>query len=41
MAKEKIGLKRFGKAQELYNTIDYIIENEYFCGCNLKINGGL
>jgi NADP-dependent 3-hydroxy acid dehydrogenase YdfG len=41
MAKEKIGLKRFGKAQELYNTIDYIIENEYFCGCNLKINGGI
>jgi NAD(P)-dependent dehydrogenase (short-subunit alcohol dehydrogenase family) len=41
MAKEKIGLKRFGKIEELYNTIDYLIENEYICGVNLKIDGGL
>ena len=27
MAKEKIGLKRWGKIEELHNTIDYIIEN--------------
>jgi short-subunit dehydrogenase len=39
--KEKIGLKRFGKIEELYNTINYIIDNEYVCGINLKIDGGL
>jgi len=41
LAKEKIGLKRFGNINELYNTINYIIENEYICGTNLKIDGGL
>jgi NAD(P)-dependent dehydrogenase (short-subunit alcohol dehydrogenase family) len=41
MAKEKIGLKRWGKIEELYNTIDYIIENEYVCGTNLRIDGGV
>lgn len=41
MAKEKIGLKRWGTIQELYNTIDFIIENEYISGTNLKIDGGL
>jgi len=41
MAKDKIGLKRFGKIEELYNTIDFIIENEYICGTNLKIDGGI
>ena len=39
--KKTIGLKRWGKIEELYNTIDYIIENEYICGTNLKIDGGL
>lgn len=41
MAKEKIGLKRFGRLEELYNTIDYIVENEYVSGTNLRIDGGL
>jgi len=41
MAKEKIGLKRWGKIEELYNTIDYIVENEYLSGTNLRIDGGL
>lgn len=41
MAKNKIGLKRWGKIEELYNTIDYMIENEYVCGTNLKIDGGI
>ena len=41
MAKEKIGLKRWGKMEELYNTIDFIIENEYVSGTNLRIDGGL
>jgi len=40
-ALDKIGLKRWGKIEELYNTIDYLIENEYICGTNLKIDGGL
>jgi NAD(P)-dependent dehydrogenase (short-subunit alcohol dehydrogenase family) len=39
--KNSIGLKRFGKIEELYNTINYIIDNEYVCGTNLKIDGGL
>ena len=41
MAKEKIGLKRWGSIDELYNTINYIVDTEYLCGVNLKINGGL
>ena len=41
LAKEKIGLKRWGKIEELYNTIDYIIENEYVCGTKLRIDGGI
>jgi len=41
MAKEKIGLKRWCKIEELHNTIDYIIENEYVSGTNLRIDGGL
>jgi len=41
MAKEKIGLKRWGRIEELYNTIDYIIENEYVSGTNLRIDGVL
>jgi NAD(P)-dependent dehydrogenase (short-subunit alcohol dehydrogenase family) len=41
MAKEKIGLKRWGTAEELFNTINYIVDNEYVCGNNLRIDGGL
>ena len=41
MAKDKIGLKRWGSIPELYNTINYIIDNEYVCGSNLRIDGGL
>ena len=41
MAKEKIGLKRWGSTEELFNTINYIIDNEYVSGTNLKIDGGL
>ena len=40
-AKEKIGLKRWGKIDELYNTINYIIDNEYVCGSNIRIDGGV
>ena len=41
MAKDKIGLKRWGSMEELYNTINFIVENEYVCGTNLRIDGGL
>jgi 3-oxoacyl-[acyl-carrier protein] reductase len=41
IAKEKIGLKRWGSIEELYNTINFIVDTEYLCGTNLKINGGL
>ena len=41
MAKEKIGLKRWGSIEELYNTVNYIVDNEYACGVNLRIDGGL
>ena len=41
MAKNKIGLKRWGNIEELYNTIVYMINNEYICGTNLRIDGGL
>ena len=40
-AKNKIGLKRWGSIEELYNTIEFIIENEYVAGTNLRIDGGL
>jgi hypothetical protein len=39
--KEKIGLKRWGKIEELYNTKNYIDDTEYLCGINLKIKGGI
>jgi len=41
IAKNKIGLKRWGRTEELYNTIGYIIDNEYVCGTNLRIDGGM
>ena len=41
MAKEKIGLKRWGSIEELYNTVNYMVDNEYVCGVNLRIDGGL
>lgn len=41
MAKEKIGLKRWGSMEELYNTVNYIVDNEYVSGVNLRIDGGL
>ena len=40
-AKNKIGLKRFIKIEELYSTIEYIINNEYVTGQNIRIDGGI
>lgn len=39
--KKSIGLRRFGKIEELYNAIDFMIETEYYCGNNMKLNGGI
>jgi NAD(P)-dependent dehydrogenase (short-subunit alcohol dehydrogenase family) len=39
--KQEIPLKRWGTTEELYNTIQYIIQTEYLTGTNLAINGGL
>ena len=39
--KQEIGLNRFGSIDELYNTIEFLIQNEYVTGINLKIDGGL
>jgi 3-oxoacyl-[acyl-carrier protein] reductase len=41
MAKDKVGLKRFGEIKELYNTINYIVDNEYVCGTQIRLDGGL
>jgi len=41
MAKNKIGLKRFCTVEELFKTIVFLIENDYVCGSNLKIDGGI
>lgn len=39
--KKSIGLQRFGKIEELINTIEYFINTEYTTGINLKIDGNL
>ena len=39
--KNSIGLKRWGTIQELYQTIDYLIETEYITGQNINISGGI
>lgn len=39
--KNEIGLKRWGTVEELSNTLDYIIDTEYFTGQNLNIEGGI
>lgn len=39
--KSEIGLKRFGKIEELYNVINFFIETEYITGQNINISGGI
>jgi NAD(P)-dependent dehydrogenase (short-subunit alcohol dehydrogenase family) len=41
IVKNNIGLNRFGTIDELFSTIQFLIENEYVTGINLKIDGGL
>lgn len=40
-ALSKIGMKRFITMEELYNTIDYIINTEYLTGQNIRLDGGI
>lgn len=40
-AKAKIGLRRFGTELEFSSAINFIIDNEYVCGTNLRIDGGM
>jgi len=39
--KNNIPTKRWGTIQELYNTIDYLIETGYITGQNINISGGI
>lgn len=39
--KENIGLNRFGSISELSKTIEFLIDNEYVTGTNIKISGGI
>lgn len=40
-ARNKPALKRFCSMEELYKTIDYIIETEYLTGQNIRLDGGI
>lgn len=39
--KNNIPIGRFGKIDELYNTINYLINTEYISGQSINISGGL
>jgi NAD(P)-dependent dehydrogenase (short-subunit alcohol dehydrogenase family) len=39
--KNNIPAKRWGMIEELYNTIDYLIETGYITGQNINISGGI
>ena len=39
--KNSIGLKRWGSINELYNTIEYLVNTEYITGQNIEISGGI
>jgi NAD(P)-dependent dehydrogenase (short-subunit alcohol dehydrogenase family) len=39
--KNNIPAKRWGTVDELYNTIDYLIETGYITGQNINISGGI
>ena len=39
--RKSIGLRRWGKIEELNNAIEFIINTEYYCGNNMKLNGGI
>ena len=39
--KQSIGLNRWGSIEELYKTINFLIDVEYITGQNINISGGL
>jgi 3-oxoacyl-[acyl-carrier protein] reductase len=39
--KKNISLKRFGRSEELIDTIELVIKNKYLSGGVIEINGGL
>lgn len=39
--KNKPSLKRFCRIEELYQTIEFIINTEYYTGQNLRLDGGI
>ena len=38
---DQIPLKRFGKAEEIAQTVDFLINNQYITGQVIEVNGGL
>lgn len=38
---EQIPMRRFGKLEEVLNTINYFIDTEYVTGTSIDLNGGL
>lgn len=38
---DQIPLKRFGKAEEIAQTVDFLINNRYITGQVIEVNGGL
>ena len=41
MALHKIAKKRFCTVKELWQTIDFLINNEYISGQNIRLDGGM
>lgn len=39
--RQLIPMKRFGRVEELYQTIEYLIDTEYITGQVISVNGGL
>ena len=37
----QIPLKRFGQAEEIAKTVEFLIDNKYMTGQVLEVNGGL
>ena len=37
----RIGMKRFVTIEEIYKTIDYIVNTEYLTGQNIRLDGGI
>lgn len=38
---DQIPLKRFGKAEEIAQTVDFLMNNRYITGQVIEVNGGL